>query len=323
MLAPPPQPMRLNVAVAALVAIASPWAASAAAGNCTFVADLDYSGGDVAPHVALGLPDGTRAARCCALCAKTPGCNAGVLAGATHSPPHACWLKRGGEAGVKSNPDTVSCWSDAAKVPPPGYRCNSTSWTCSKALAGTSRASCSAACVAPPAPAPQCYRATVAKFDTKPVISSVDGTSAYPQAFNPSWIEASAGTGGKAGLIIRTQNCSAKVGQCVACAGTGEKASVLTFAELLNSDNSSSTTPRFKPIDRSSLVFGPHDASDERGTEDPRVAYDSATGTYYMFYTCWASSGVGTLCLASTKNPTDTSGGIAGPGWTRHGSHLY
>ena len=41
---------------------------------------------------------------------------------------------------------------------------------------------------------------------------------------------------------------------------------------------------------------GPHNDDDLRGTEDPRVAYDKSTGTYYMFYTCWAKNGTGTLC---------------------------
>ena len=59
------------------------------------------------------------------------------------------------------------------------------------------------------------------------------------------------------------------------------------------------------------MVFGPHDATDAKGTEDPRVAYDSNTGVYYMMYTCWGDQAQ--LCLASTRDPTRPDG------WTRHG----
>lgn len=289
--------------------------------NCTYVADIDYNGGDVAKYQLLPPPAATRQARCCALCDRTPNCHAGILTGASHSPPHACWLK-GGQGSLKSNADVMSCWKPGAPVPPAGWVCNASDWTCTKVRVGgkPTEDGCSATCKAPPPPPPQCYRAKVTQFDEQPVISAVGGSSSFQQAFNPSWIVSSAGTGGKAGLLIRTQNCSATAGGgCVGCAGTGPKASVLTFSELLNDDNSSAITPKFKPIDSHSLVFGPHDDSDLRGTEDPRVAFDAATGTYYMFYTCWAKDGTGSLCLASTKNPTDTSGGIAGPGWTRHG----
>ena len=38
-----------------------------------------------------------------------------------------------------------------------------------------------------------------------------------------------------------------------------------------------------------------------------------------MFYTCWAKGGAGTLCLATTKDPTASSADGSAPGWTRHG----
>jgi hypothetical protein len=47
------------------------------------------------------------------------------------------------------------------------------------------------------------YSAAVVHFDARPVVSSVDGTADFQQVFNPSWIVASPGTGGKAGLLIR------------------------------------------------------------------------------------------------------------------------
>lgn len=144
---------------------------------------------------------------------------------------------------------------------------------------------------------------------------ALQGSSTFGQVFNPSWIEASPGTGGKSGLLVRTQDCDARVGGgCVACAGTGRKASVLTFSELLGTDNTTAT-PEFAPITNASVVFGPHNGSDVRGTEDPRLAYDHTTGLYYMFYTCWGDGGP-VLCLATTRNPT------AAGSWTRHGQQF-
>jgi predicted GH43/DUF377 family glycosyl hydrolase len=164
----------------------------------------------------------------------------------------------------------------------------------------------------------QCYIHNVVSFDPNPVVSAVDGDSDFAQVFNPSWIEASAGTGGKAGLIIRTQNCTAQpAGKCVACSGVAGAASLLTFAELRNDDNDPTAKPLFKHISTSSAVFGPHDLTDDQGTEDPRVVYDKKTGTYYMMYTCYNSGKTKqdkvTMCLATAKDPTT-------PGsWVRHG----
>ena len=92
----------------------------------------------------------------------------------------------------------------------------------------------------------------------------------FRQVFNPSWIEASPGTHGKAGLIIRTQNCSAGDGcycvgcKCCGCGGSGPLASILTFAELETDDETPFVTPKFKYVDNSSVVFAPIDKSDYR-----------------------------------------------------------
>jgi hypothetical protein len=85
------------------------------------------------------------------------------------------------------------------------------------------------------------WTAELSSFDSKPVISFVDGTSSFAFAFNPSWIEAGANQP-NVGLIIRTQNCtgcgtgyspSAKTDKgCCHCAGTDQKSSILTFAKL-------------------------------------------------------------------------------------------
>ena len=96
------------------------------------------------------------------------------------------------------------------------------------------------------------------------------------QAFNPSWIVA----GSKqphTGLLVRTQNCTGcgstydptkdpKAG-CCHCSGTGEAASIITFAKLIGGDDSNITAPKFERLTADSVVFGPHDDSDLRGTE--------------------------------------------------------
>ena len=91
----------------------------------------------------------------------------------------------------------------------------------------------------------QCYQHAVLNFDPKPVLARVDGSSTFGQVFNPSWIEPSAATGQRSGLLIRSQNCSAAVGgTCVRCFGAGQKASVLTFSQLIGSDNAGAASPR-------------------------------------------------------------------------------
>ena len=47
------------------------------------------------------------------------------------------------------------------------------------------------------------YSASIVHFDAKPVVSRADGSADFEQVFNPSWVVASPGTGGKAGLLIR------------------------------------------------------------------------------------------------------------------------
>jgi len=163
----------------------------------------------------------------------------------------------------------------------------------------------------------QCYSATVTGFVDDPVISAYGGDSDFAQVFNPSWIEGSPGTGGKSGLLVRTQNCTGcglGLDDCCRCAGTEANASILTFAELTNSDSSADDKPSFSHIDSSSVVFGPHDDSDIKGTEDPRVVYDASDELYHVLYTCWGNVDVTpTLCHAVTTNPTTSAN------WTRLG----
>lgn len=159
------------------------------------------------------------------------------------------------------------------------------------------------------------YSARLVSFAERPVLSFVDGSSSFAQVFNPSYVVPSNGTAGRAGLLARTQNCSALPGgRCVGCHGTGAYASVLTFAESLGAGGD-----RFAHVDGASVVFGPHDASDDYGTEDPRLVYDGATALYYLFYTCFNSGKSSlprvSLCLATAKDPTRRAGG-----WVRHGT---
>lgn len=72
----------------------------------------------------------------------------------------------------------------------------------------------------------------------QPIVSYVDGNANFAQVFNPSWVVPTVGTGGKQGLLIRSQNCTATVGgPCVTCNGDGAKASVIAFAEIKTTDN--------------------------------------------------------------------------------------
>lgn len=121
------------------------------------------------------------------------------------------------------------------------------------------------------------------------------------QAFNPAWVEPSAGTGWVSGLLVRSQNCSAVVGgACVHCEGVGSMASSLSFARVVGADDA----PLVWPINGTTVVFGPASGDDNLGTEvsytrecggcvmclrrraqDPHVTFSMATGLYYMFYT--------------------------------------
>lgn len=142
------------------------------------------------------------------------------------------------------------------------------------------------------------YEVRVVEHHSAPEVSYVDGTSSFTLVFNPTFVEASAGTGNRRGLLIRTQNCPADVGgKCVFCGGSEEKASKLTFSEM-KLDGS------FVSVDESSVVFGPGDISDTWGTEDPRMVFNPADNLYYMFYTAYNGSSI-LLSLATSPDPTN------------------
>ena len=151
-------------------------------------------------------------------------------------------------------------------------------------------------------------RVRLVSFDALPILSW-PGTSSFGQVFNPSWVG-----GTKPGLLVRTQNCTPLVGKCVRCSGNGSAASVLTFSAQQH--NRKGGSPTYAPLTRASVVFGPHDTTDDLGTEDPRVTFDASSGTFYMFYTCYNSGATPhprvTLCLATTVDPSSAIG------WVRH-----
>ena len=164
------------------------------------------------------------------------------------------------------------------------------------------------------------YQVTVTQRSDAPLISfqgdaHYPGNSPWPQNFNPSWVQASSGTGGVEGLIIRAQNCSFAPGICTNC-NVDDKhpiapyfpGSVLLFAQHLGG---SVFAPPY-------LIFSPSaDAPQDEtnGTEDPRIAFDAATGAYHLFYTCYGAKGP-ILCHAISSNPT-----LPHPGhWQRMGA---
>lgn len=102
---------------------------------------------------------------------------------------------------------------------------------------------------------------------------------------------------------MRAQNCSSAKGVCNQCAGEGQKASVLSFAQLQSGDGAA-TNPRFRTIDASTTVLGPHDSTDNLGVEDPRILYDANNSRYIMYYTCFNSGGASTKKLRRTFKPS-------------------
>lgn len=157
----------------------------------------------------------------------------------------------------------------------------------------------------------QCYQVEVQDLEDKPILAYRDGASDFRQVFNPSWVEASPGTRGQQGLLIRTQNCS--LCDCCGCNGMNGSTSVFAFVPLLGTDGAKDASLKFGRVTADSVVFEPVGVLDDLGTEDPRVVYDSRRKIYHIIYTCYGSShGNINLCHATTRDPTR-------PGWKRHG----
>ena len=86
-------------------------------------------------------------------------------------------------------------------------------------------------------------------------------------------------------------------GICVYCGGDASKASFLTYSEFFSNNNT------WSKVTNASGVFGPHDASDSWGTEDPRMKFNPQDKLYYMFYTAYNGTSI-LLNLATSPNPT-------------------
>jgi len=74
---------------------------------------------------------------------------------------------------------------------------------------------------------------------------------------------------------------------------------------------------KYQPITDNNIVFRPTTPEESYGTEDPRVAYQQSTGTYYMFYTAVETASpdlIVRLSLATTKTPSVASS------WKRQGA---
>lgn len=146
------------------------------------------------------------------------------------------------------------------------------------------------------------------------MISYLQNETSWPQSFNPAFVASSPGTGGKRGLLVRSQNCTGWLpGQCIGCNVDATHpiapwfpGSVITFAEQLADGTFA------QPY----LVFAPEAGQPEDyGTEDPRLTYDPASALYHLFYTCYSSTIGPRLCHATTADPTAPYPGS----WTRYG----
>ena len=274
------------LASAAATASAAPAAATASAAPCVFQAHTDYDTGSGGTNVAASSADD-----CCAQClaAGAKACWAAVFDVDTGG---VCWFKSQAQTTKPSyNAANVQgCWP-AGRTPPPQPTPPPP----------------------PPPPAPGMYNVTLVSLPPDPVISFLPplANTDWPQSFNPAFVQPSAGTGGKRGLLVRSQNCSGvPPGHCIACNVDKDwpiapyfPGSVLTFSQQ-NADGS---------FQRPYLVFAPDGPDEDYGTEDPRLAYDASTGLYHLMYTCYSNVTGGNLCHATTTDPT-----LPYPGkWTR------
>ena len=186
-----------------------------------------------------------------------------------------------------------------------------------------------AAGLAPPPPPGKMAYIVESRTDALPILAHTSfaagpQNSDWQQVFNPTWVQASPATANRTGLLVRSQNCTppadAKPGSCgPTCAGTGQRASWLTWAELSDDGGASSKPSVVNHVAAADAVFGPFDCQnggacdDEKGTEDPRLTYDAENEQYVLLYNAWSAHSPYSLSIATTKDPTKQAG------WTRHG----
>jgi len=218
---------------------------------CNIIQDNDYDQGSGGPNFPAA-----NSSVCCSLCvtAGSAACYAAVFDPMTGG---VCWYKTAEQTKKPVYSAGLSaCWPPGS-VPPPSPS-------------------------PPPPPPPPLYAVNVTALPAYPVISNLTYPGATPsqwqQSFNPSFIEASPGTRGVRGLIVRSQNCSFTPGTCVKCNGGNPfVGSVMSFAAQAADGTFSPPYLVYAPL--------PGLAAEDLGTEDPRVAYDATTGLYHMFYT--------------------------------------
>lgn len=97
--------MRCHLLLAAL---------AAAAKECTWIEDTDFSGGSYAP---AGQGSGMTREECCAFCQQDPKCDFAVLAGPKMPVPGSCWLKVKG-ATPFHRPGDVTCCPEGVDCEP-------------------------------------------------------------------------------------------------------------------------------------------------------------------------------------------------------------
>lgn len=169
--------------------------------NCTFQDNTDFDIGTGGPSFSSPSPED-----CCSQCAQ-----AGIAycwVGVFDSETQMCWFKTEAQAAFPTfNPYATACW-------PPGSH------------------------PTPPPPSPP-YNLSVISLPDTPVISFLGNSTQWPQSFNPAFVEPSAGTGGKRGLLVRSQNCTGwSPGECIGCNVNAQHpiapwfpGSVITFAQ--------------------------------------------------------------------------------------------
>ena len=179
--------------------------------------------GALQPHVDFDNGSGSAnvpassAADCCAQCgaAGADACWAAVFDMDTGG---VCWFKSQAQTAKPSwqAANIIAVWP-AGRTPPP-------------------------APTPPLPPPPPKYTATIVSQPAEPVISFLANQTAWPQSFNPAHVEPSPGTGGKRGLLVRSQNCTGWLpGQCIGCNVDSAHpiapffpGSVITFAQQLS-----------------------------------------------------------------------------------------
>lgn len=175
-----------------------------------------------------------------------------------------CWFKGGSTLTPKAAEGVVACWPQGHNPPQPPPP--------------------------PPPPPPPLYSVEIVSVGSQPVLSALNqpghGYSPYGFTYNPSWVEASAGTSGIAGVFVRLQNCTNRHTHCYGEGITG-----------------------FAPCDLEAGTCGDLWTNFSLPGSDPRVVYHQ--GVYYNFHE--ESGGVG---LSTSRTPLDNRS------WTAYGRIL-